>query len=470
MEPIIGREKEIAELQEYYDSKRPEFIAVYGRRRVGKTVLIRHFLNDKYDFFATGIIDGTRQEEMESFYSSLKQYGYNGLMPKSWIQAFDILAEMLERKSKARKRINVFIDELPCFDTQHSGFIHALDKFWNGRASKLDNIFLVICGSATSWMIKNVLNNKGGLHGRITHDMHIYPFNLLQTEKYFASKSSKMDRLSLLQLYMALGGVPYYLNMVKPKDSVADNIDRLFFSKDAPLRREYSSLYRSLYKNPERYMELVKLLADNKKGLTRSEIAKKMNIKSGGTISVLLEDLVNCDFVLKSRNGGKSNDSIYQLIDFYTLFYHQFVAKGSSDSHYWRNILGTPKQNTWYGLAYERICKYHIEEILEALHLDSIHTECYAWRSKESDPGAQIDMIIDRSDGIVNICEVKYSKGEYSLQKDEYQKILNRMEAFASETKTKKGLRISLITTFGAKVNQYSEISDRIVCLDDLFR
>ena len=468
MEKIIGREAELDLIAKYYDSNRPEFIALYGRRRVGKTFIVRSFFKDKFDFFATGILEGTYEEELTCFCDSLKEYGYKGNVPNNWLDAFSALAS-LTAKAKRKKRCVIFLDEISCFDTPNSGFIRALGHFWNQYASRQDNVFLVICGSATSWITKNVLNNKGGLHNRKTHEIHLHPFNLAKTERYFVSRKAKWSRLSILQTYMVLGGIPYYLNMLDMDESLPANIDRLFFSEDAPMRNEYRRLYRSVFKSPERYIDIIKALAANKSGMTRTEISDAAHIDSGSGLSEMLSDLVACDFIRSYRNGLKKNGEFYQLMDFYTLFYLQFCASPSTDRNYWKNTLNSPIQNTWYGLSYERVCLAHIQEILQALHLDTIHTEYYSFRSKVTSPKVQIDLIIDRSDDFIDLVEIKYSRTKYEITKDEREKIERRVSSFINETKTKKGIQTVLITTLGCEQNLHSDACQRFLSLDDLF-
>lgn len=470
MDKLIGRKKETALLDKFTSNKRAEFIAIYGRRRVGKTFLIRRYFNDTFDFYATGIIEGSAQEEMAAFNVALTNYGYKGKKAKTWIEAFTILAQLLKEKASQKATpLIVFIDELPCFDTHRSGFIHALDFFWNSQGAWIDNIKFIVCGSATSWMIRNVINNKGGLHNRVTHEMHLRPFNLGQVEEYLKAHDFKYSRLSTLQLYTAMGGVPYYLSLLDPQESVPDNIDRLFFSDNGEMRIEYRRLFYSLYKTPETYLNVINLLASSKQGLTRKEIAVKLKLPNNGHLGDLLDDLIYCDFVRLYNNGLRQNGGIYQLIDLYTLFYHQFCKKKTTDIHYWRNLLGTPTQSTWYGLSFERVCLCHIRELIHVLHLDTIHTEFYSWRSKSSEKGAQIDIVIDRADGNITICECKYSQGDYTLTKAEYQKLLNRAEVFRKETKCRKGIQTVIVTTFGLDKNEYADIAQRTITLDDLF-
>ena len=469
MDKIIGRQEEFTKLSKYMDSDRGEFVAVYGRRRVGKTFLIRQYFNDEFDFYVSGIIDGSRDEQMAAFNEALVTYGHQGPKAQTWMDAFAYLAALLQAKKNNGKRLVVFIDELPCFDTPNARFVHALGHFWNSQGSWINNIFFVVCGSATSWMIKNVIDNHGGLHNRITHEIHLRPFDLRDTEDYLISRGMRWNRLSVVQIYMALGGIPYYLGMLDKTMSVAENIDALFFSDDAELRKEYQRLFKSLFKDPENYIALINAFADCKQGLTRKEIAALPQFKDNGHLSEMLDNLVNCDFLRLYNNGTKQNCGIYQLTDFYTLFYNKFCKKRTTDDHYWRNHIDTTMMNSWHGLAYERVCMYHFRNIIRALRLDAIHTEFYSWKSRHGQPGAQIDMVIDRSDNVMTICEVKYSKGDYLLNKSEYEKILNRISSFSEEQKGRKAIQPVLITTFKLKQNEYSDIFQRTLSIDDLF-
>ena len=470
---IIGRNEELGRLKKYYKSGRAEFIAIYGRRRVGKTYMVNTHFDNNFIFSATGIIGGKKQEELEVFYNSLKDYGYTKKAPKTWMAAFNALKELLTEKIVRGKRAVIFIDELPCLATPKSGLVKALEHFWNDWASKQKEIMLIVCGSATSWIVRNIINDKGGLHNRITHDIHLFPFKLKETKEYLNKNRFRWSDLTVLQCYMILGGIPYYLSLLDSDKSLAENIDDLFFGPSAILETEYKRLYKSLFSNPERYMSIVKELAKNKKGLTRKELAEKLHIANNGHLSDILEDLVNCDFIRYYNVIGKSvkaNGGLYQLVDFYSLFYSGFLTKKTTDAHYWSHTLNTPVQNNWFGLAYERVAMAHIPEILAALGVDRILTEYYSWRSTESTKGAQVDLIIDRADNMINLCEVKYSKGEFDIQKAESEKINNRIEAFQRETGTKKGIFVTLITVNGVKENSYSDVVNNVITLADMLK
>jgi hypothetical protein len=471
MEQIIGREDEFEKLTNYKKSGKCEFIALYGRRRVGKTFLIRSYFQDTFDFYATGVIDGSTQTEMEAFHMALVRYGYTGKRATTWIEAFTQLADLLEKKNTDHsRRLVVFLDELPCFDTPRSGFLSALDLFWNSRASWIDNIFFVVCGSATSWMMRNIVNNRAGLHKRATHTMHLCPFSLKQVEEYLKSRKMSLPRIAILQIYMILGGVPYYLSLLDAKKNVPDNIDALFFSSTPELENEYQRLFNSLFKNAESYMEIIRLLASRRDGFTRAEITQELKIADNGHLTDMLDDLEHCDFVRRYNNGLLKKNGIYQLIDFFSLFHYKFCVRRSTDEHFWRNSLGTPEQNNWLGLTFERVCLWHVRQIIQGLHLDSIRHEYYAWRSQSSHPAVQIDLVIDRADGIATICEMKYSKDDYTLSENEYRHIMRRMETFQRETGRKGGVQASIVTTYGLHENMYSDISPISITMDDLFK
>lgn len=474
---IIGRKAEIAEIERYYRSGKPEFVAVYGRRRVGKTFLVNNLFHGAFAFSTTGIIGGRFKDELDAFCDSLYDYGLDGQRPTDWHQAFQSLKVLLERKRVENERLVVFIDELPCLATRNSGFVKQLDHFWNDWASKRPEMFLIVCGSATSWIVRNIVDNKGGLHNRLTHEIHLFPFNLGDTSEYLQKAGAEWDTLTIVQTYMILGGIPYYLSLLDPALSLAQNVDKLFFSQSAMLKSEYRRLYESLFSNPEKYMEIIRLLAEKKSGLTRKEIAEKLKIENNGHLSDLLEDLVNCDFVRLYNVKVKKISSvggIYCLTDFYSIFYNEFGRTRTTDNSYWTKTLESQVQSTWWGLAFERVCQAHIPQILRALGVQDVRTEYYSWRGEmpfeSKQKKAQIDIILERADRIINLCEVKYvSDGLYDMTAAESERIMSRISAFRSNTGTKYGIVPTLITTYGLKQGKNSGVIKRTLTMEDLF-
>lgn len=473
MERLVGRKEEIGRLTEYYNSGRAEFIAIYGRRRIGKTFLVRNIFRNQFVFEMSGSIGAGSDVQMSNFVNALHDYGYMSAdTPCNWTEAFHALKTLLKKHTGNGKRMVIFIDELPCLDTPRAGFIPAFEHFWNSWASDQKEIMLIVCGSATSWMINNLIDSHGGLHNRITHEIHLAPFTLAETEEMLKNNGFAWPRLSIMQIYSVMGGVPYYIGLLERQQNVEANIDRLFFAEYGELRREYSRLYNSLFNNSEIHIKVIEALASCKQGLTRKQIAEKIKTTSGGTLTKVLKELENCDFIrgYNTRERKiKQKEQIYQLTDLYTLFYMQFCQKATTDEHYWLNIMGKPRQNTWYGLSFERICMQHIPQIKKKLGIDRIHTEYYSWRSRQSKPAAQIDLILERADNLANVCEIKYSQFPYSITKDEESHIRNRIADFTAETGIRSGIVTTFITTFGIRKNAHSSIAQAELTMDDLF-
>lgn len=473
---IIGRSKELNQLNKFYNSDKAEFVAIYGRRRVGKTFLVRNWANNSFAFDVSGVVEGDGSVQMQSFTQALMDYGHEGDKPKNWFEAFICLRNLLKSQLTNREgRIVVFIDELPCFDTPNSKFVQALDHFWNSWAAWENRLMLIVCGSATSWMIRTLIDSHGGLHDRVTHEIHLHPFSLHDTELYLQRNGFPWSRISILQTYMILGGVPYYLSLLQNDESLPQAVDRLFFRQGGELFREYKRLFYGLFRNPEPYMDIIKALTTARSGLTRDEIAKKLKKSNNGHMSRYLDDLEKCDFIrlyhVKEKKV-KRNGGIYQLVDFYTLFYHTFSEYIGVNNSYWSNKTGSPEQNTWLGLAFEKVCLAHTEQIRRALRIDSIFTQFYSWRSKSTEGenrGAQIDLVIERADQMINICECKYSTSEYEISAEEDKRMRNRQTLFQKETATKCGIFPTFITTYGVKRGKYSDNVIAQVTMDDLF-
>lgn len=477
-EILIGRNKESAALNEYINSNRSEFIAIYGRRRVGKTFLIRQTFHNNFAFYFTGSENSPLRNQLTTFAVAMQRYSHseNIVVPQNWILAFAQLSLYIEKLPEGPKVI--FIDELPCLETPKSGFISALENFWNSWASARTDIKLIVCGSATSWMINNIINDRGGLHNRTTHRMLINPFSLSECEEYFKTYGFGFSRHDIAECYMIMGGIPYYMSFLKKNLSLSQNIDKIFFSTTADLNGEFSNLYKSLFKKSEDYITVVRALAEKRRGLNRQEILKATGLTNNGRFSEILTELEQCGFIREyypfgadhlRLNKKASSSSLFQLVDFYTIFYFDFIASnGFKDEHYWSSQLNTSLHSTWAGLAFERLCLHHIKQLKSALGIASVLTHESVWRSNNNG-GAQIDLLIDRADNTVNVCEMKYTKEEYSIDNEEHQKLQNRLNVFLSESKTKKTPLLTMITNKGLTENSYSGHVQVSVTLNELF-
>lgn len=469
---IVGRKEELEILQDAYSSPYSEFVAVCGRRRVGKTYLIREAFDYKFTFQHSGVANGNKMKQLEEFGFSLKKYGYKlTSSPKSWSEAFFMLDDLISKSNDVRKV--VFIDELPWMDTARSGFVSALEHYWNAYASARKDVLLVICGSATSWIVNKVFRNHGGLYNRVKRRVFLKEFSLSECEQYSNMLGLGFSRKQIMECFMVMGGVPFYWSCLKKGYSVAQNIDMLFFDRHGELNEEYLALYASLFRNPNNYIKIVSELGKTNMGLTRDEIIANCNLYSCGKISEMLEDLESSGFIRSYNIPGKNkNGCFYQLTDFFTQFYYAFMAsKKRTDSHYWTNHIGTASQNVWKGLAFEKLCKAHVQQIMRVLGISGIETEIYTWRCKQNsnEQGAQIDMLIDRADGVIDLCEMKFYETQVVLTAEEEQKIVNRKVRFVEETKTKKSIHVVLISPLGLKKNSHSEVVMKSITGDDLF-
>lgn len=469
---MIGRTPEKQVLLNALESDKSEFVAVYGRRRVGKTYLIRETFDYRFTFQHTGLAKGRTKDQLFAFFLSLREAGYDDCpVPTSWIEAFSLLSTLLNNSSDKKKI--VFIDELPWMDTPRSNFIPALEHFWNGWASARKDILLIICGSATSWIISKVINDHGGLHNRLTQQISLKPFTLHECELFVQSKGLELSRYQILESYMVLGGIPYYWDMLEKGRSSTQNIDALFFARNGKLRNEFNKLYSSLFKNPAQYINIVTILGKKKAGMTRDEIIYSGAGSNNGQLSKVLEELEQCGFIRRYNSlGKKKKESIYQLMDNYTLFYFKFCQSNyNNDEHFWSASLGSATHRTWCGLAFERVCMSHSAQIKQKLGISGILSNVYSWMAvpKDGTPGGQIDMLIDRNDSTINLCEIKYSESEFTIDKKYEHELRNKKASFISNTGTNKAVHLTMITTYGLRHNPYSGIIQSEVTMDDLF-
>ena len=466
---IIGRKHEQDILAKCVESNKAEFIAVYGRRRIGKTYLVKQFFSESFDFYVTGVYQVSRSEQLKIWQEQLKKYsGNKRARPKDWFDAFNQLREYLETLEKER-RIIIFIDELPWLDTPKSGFIRALELFWNSWAAEQKNLKLIVCGSATTWMTNKLLGDKGGLHNRVTRPIRLAPFTLKETEEYLRSNGIDWERRDILEAYMILGGTPYYLSLLRSELTLWQNIDEAFFSQDAALRTEYGFLFKSLFSDASLYRRIVEALATKLKGMTRTELVDLLKITDNGSLSEALDNLVKCDFLRRYQAfGKKGRDMLYQLSDMYTLFYLRFVKDYHGlNEHFWSNM-DAARRNVWSGYAFEQVCILHVNQIRKALGISGIASDVCSWTYRDKNQSAQIDLIIDRADKAIDLCEIKYSDHEYELKKDYAEWLRERKELFRRVTGTTKTLRLTMIASSGVKQNSYTSTLQGRLSLDDL--
>ena len=481
---IIGREKELKFLQKIYNSRAAEFIAVYGRRRVGKTFLVREFFSKKGLYFElTGLKDGPMTAQLENFIKALSKTFYPELslkVPKNWREAFDLLASAIDALPKSKK-ITLFLDELPWLATKRSGLIQALDYAWNTRLSRFPNVKLIVCGSAASWMLEHLINAKGGLYNRLTHTLFLEPFTLKETKAFFEANSIKLNPLQTLNIYMIMGGIPHYLNQVERGKSATQNIDRICFAKDGLLRKEFPRLFKSLFDASDVHYALVREIAKHRYGLSRDELLSRLRISSGGTINKKLGELEAAGFIQGFvPYGKKKKNQFFKVIDEYTIFYLHWIEptlnKGGLflTKSYWESKAQSPSFKSWAGYAFESVCFKHVDTIRRALSLDKTSLEMGTWRyiprKGSRDPGAQIDLLFDRDDGSVDICEIKFHKGKFTIDKEYAKNLMTKMDLFEEQMKRPKQIFLNLVTSEGVKPNSWSkDLVDNQITLKSFF-
>ncbi len=476
MEQIVGRKKQIVQLKEALTSNKPEMVAVIGRRRVGKTFLIRNVYETHISFELTGVQHASLQEQIIVFLAQLAKHFPLLLIkgkPKSWIEAFILLSQAIDSQKFIEKRV-IFIDELPWLGTKRSDFLKGLSWFWNSWATK-QNIVVVICGSAASWMIEKVINDRGGLHNRVTKLVYLYPFTLLETEEFLISRKIKSSRYQVVQLYMTMGGIPMYLDQLKPGLSAVQNIQKVCFENEGYLRKEFDRLFSSLFDNFQNHVIVVKALANKKIGLTRKQIIEFTKFTNGGMLTEILNELSQSGFIgIYSGYGKKSREAIYRLTDDYSLFYLTFLESlGENTNADFTRLSELPKWKAWSGYAFENVCLYHIDQIRDSLSIRGIYstTSSFFALPKDGLSGTQIDLIIDRNDNSINICEIKFSEDDYVLTKKDVDNINLKKQVFRYHSKTKKHLFTTLITTFGVIENAHKINNiDQVVTMEGLFR
>ncbi len=472
---FIGRVEEQRILQKAFDSEEAEMVAIIGRRRVGKTFLINEVYGEKINFEVTGIQHAPREEQIKNFMFQLKRsmdLPIDIPAPSSWLDAFILLISYLEKIDSKSKKV-VFLDELSWLSTPNSGFLRALGFFWNSWAVK-QNIVVVICGSAASWMIKRVVNHKGGLHNRITQRIFLRPFTLKETREYLKAKRVNFTAQQLVELYMAIGGIPHYLKEIEPGLSVVQNIDKLCFSPNGFLQDEFSRLYPSLFENAERHEAVVRALAKTHYGMTRIDLVAKAKLADGGNVTQILEELEQSGFIASFYAfGKKKKGKLYRLSDEYSLFYLRFIeGRKKEGPGTWQHYSQTQSYKIWSGYAFENVCLQHIPQIKKALEIGGVYSETSSFYKKGTgkEKGTQIDLLLDRNDNVINVFEIKFHNTEISITEAYAKSLRERLRIFQEFTHTRKYLMLTIISIFGVKENKYSlGFVEQSLTVEDLF-
>lgn len=472
---MIGRKKEIEKIERLLASGRSEFLAITGRRRVGKTFLIDAMLGQNYCFSMTGIQNGSMTAQLVNFSVKLSEYNREAPQktPENWQMAFLYLKTYLKTLDKEKKQV-IFLDELPWIATPKSGFVQMMAHFWNDYLSKEPHFILVICGSATSWISQKIINDPGGLHNRVTENIHLYPFTISETHAFLKNKGLSFSLQDLAKIYMTLGGIPFYLENLRKGESFPAAIERMCFSPNGILHNEYANLFQALFNNADIHQQIVSVLATRHYGMSHTEILSQIGMKQAtGSYQRAMEELIISDFVVENTPfGKKKRGSIYRLVDEFSIFYHRFIKSNKKYTQgIWQQLAESQTYKIWAGYAFETLCTKHIDAIKRALGIAAVYTEIYSLHipgTSEAE-GLQIDLLIDRKDGCINLCEIKFHSSPFAISKDYYQQLLEKKQRFLDHTHTQKSVFLTFITNHGLAPNAYSkEIVDAEVRLEHL--
>lgn len=482
MAKIIGRKEEIKQLQHRYYSDKAEFIAVYGRRRVGKTYLIKELYKNEFAFMHTGLAPMiedkrtkklrrvTMADQLENFYYSLIRYGSEEeSRPTTWMEAFFMLEKLLKQKNP-NKRMVVFIDEMPWMDTPRAKFLKAVEAFWNGWGCSQDNLMFIVCGSATSWILNKLVKAQKGMFHRVTDIIHLHPFTLNECKQFYDAHGIKLSQYDIAESYMVFGGIPFYMDYFLPGLSVAQNIDNILFNRDAKLKDEFRLLFSSVFTNADDMMKIIRTLGRRHCGYTRDEVCKMTGISSGGNLSDMLKALEESDFICKFIPfGNNDNLDYYKLTDNFCWFWLHFMEGKSQPANFWQTNTMKPVLNTWRGLAFEEVCYNHVPQIKRALGISAVQSResSFIIKGNETQDGLQIDLLIDRDDRVMNVCEMKFLKSEFSVTSAYYNTIQSRVEKLSELTPST--IHSTLVTNLGLTYNEYSNVFQSVITLDDLF-
>ena len=467
---FVARKEELLTLKTEFSKKESSFIAIYGRRRIGKTELINHFLSqqDGVLFSVTGAYDVGLKAHLANFSNKLALvFGCTEEKFTSWDKAFWALQNELRNSQLPEGgKISIFIDELPWLaEMKDNGFKGALSLFWNDFASKRDDIFLVVCGSATAWIIRHIIDDYGSLSNRITTQIHLDVFTLSESKIFLEQQGHKgLSHKTVVDYYMVLGGVAHYLTLLNKDLSFVQNINRLFFAKNGILRTEYNRLFRSLFKNHQVHEKIVDSLSIGWSGQSLAELGKRKGLTKGAALSNALKELEASNLLVKRyRYGQKKRDVLYSIRDPFIYFYNKWIKSVSqldfiSNPNYFLAVYKSQSYKSWCGFAFENIAHQHILAIKKALGIAGVITKNHYWRANNTvSKGAQIDILLERADDVINIIECKYHNTPFTINKRYAAELENKETIFIENTGFNGSVQIVMLSSAGLKENAYSQ-------------
>ncbi len=471
---IISRKEEKKDLEYCERSKKSELICVYGRRRVGKTFLVEQTFRD-FAFRAVGLEKGTTKQQLKSFGQRLIEYGDDiKQTPENWFEAFSRLDKILSgesiRRSLNGKKI-VFLDEFPWFATKKSDFLVAFEDYWNRRGTQDGDLLFIICGSATSWIIKNVIKNTGNMFQRVTKKICVEPFTLAETELFFKDREFDWSREQIAECQMIFGGLPFFFDLMNTSQSLVKNINRLLFDKDALFGDETKKLLDATLSESPIYEKILSKLAFARYGIKKSELQVEIAAPNG-TYGRAVQDLVDCGYVIEYKKKYEEYNPLYiQLVDPFLLFHYHYLSKEKRIDSYEDLIGNIGRYDNWRGTAFEILCLNNTASIKSALGIRGVKTECYPWYNStdKKNERVQIDMVIERADKITNLCEIKYTNKPFVIDASYEQELIKKRDIFKEKTGTSQALKVIIISAAGVSGTRYTSYISDIITLDDIF-
>ena len=305
----------------------------------------------------------------------------------------------------------------------------------------------------------------------ITCQIFLRPFSLKETELFMNDRDFGWSRKQIAEAQMVFGGLPFFFDLLNPDESLTWNINMLCFNQHALLRNESKKLLEATLKKSPVYNRIMERLSHNYYGMPKAQCQEELGIPQG-TFTRAVDDLVKCGYVHESKdNYIKGHPLRLQLVDPFLLFHYNFLSKNAPVQVKSFEVYkaDTGKYINWRGHAFEVLCLYHIEQIKKALGISGVNTNEYSWISSKKEGGAQIDLVIERDDGIANLCEEKFTDTAFSISSEYEEDLLNKIELYKQETKTKHATKLVLISVEGIKGSAHTEHITRVLTLDDLF-
>ncbi|MFH1831150.1 MAG: ATP-binding protein [Pseudomonadota bacterium] len=409
MRKFVGRHNYLKKLENIWNQHKVGLISIYGRRRVGKTELIRVFSRNKAAWIFEAIEGENTASQIKHFLNQLSQFTkepyLRDLDYKDWPPVFDLLSN----KIKQKKDLIVAFDELSWMAARKTKLISYIKYYWDKEWKYHPHLLLILCGSVASWMVKNVVRSNA-LYGRISENILLDPLKPFEVAEFIGKKRGKKE---ILEYLLSFGGIPKYLEEMDFNQSIQINIDRTCFSASGFFVDEADKIFYNQFKETHIYKQIVRCLSES--SLPLKDISQKIKIPSGGGLKRYLDNLISAgivDSINDIRNFKLGKVPRYYMIDELMRFHLQFVSPNISEIKHTHSASRFDKftKNKWHpfmGNAFERFCLKHRYLIAQILGFDSKVTACGSLLNNNRN-GFQYDLVYLRSDGVVSLCEIKY--------------------------------------------------------------